>query len=190
MSPNFLDVIVINDSDPDDNLQPSASSVLLADSTAGIPSTANSNATNFGHPATPRGKSEPTLWATGLGPPAETQICQRQTRSLPHDVIDVDADEPSDGPPVSFQITAFVSNPYETNQQLFSQNGPEPIGLHHRCHVKRANSTSEHGTKASTITITTEIGARRPPYQRWSMVRLSSLNISCLQRLGGKTLFG
>lgn len=105
--PNTLDVIVISDSDPDDNLQPSASSVILVDSIAAIPGTVNSNTTSSGHPATPRGKSEPTLRVSGLGPPAETQI---RPRSLPHGVIDVDADEPSDRP-VSFQITANRMRP-------------------------------------------------------------------------------
>jgi hypothetical protein len=107
--PNTREVIVIGDSDSDDNnLQPSASSVVLVDSIARIPPTANSNATSSRHPDTPRGKSEPTLCVAGLVPSAETR--QRQTRSLPHNVIDVDADELSDGPPVSFQITAFVLN--------------------------------------------------------------------------------
>jgi hypothetical protein len=103
--PKALEVIVISDSDPDDDLQLCTSSVSLIDSIA----------TSSGHPATPRGKSEPTLHGTGLGPPAEKRIRQRQTRSLPHNVIDVDADdEPSDsdGPSVSFQIYG----PYDTDQ--------------------------------------------------------------------------
>lgn len=153
--PKTLEVIVISDSDLDDDLQPSTSSVSLIDSIARSPGTINSNATSSGHPATPRGKSEPTLHATGLGPgpPAETRIRQRQTRSLPHDVIDVDADdEPSDsdGPSVSFQITPFVLDRMtQTNNYPCSQNGPElpVIGLHHRCYVQRPKSTSEHGVR-------------------------------------------
>ena len=108
--PNTREVIVIGDSDSDDNLQPSASSVVLIDNIVGIPST-NTNATSSRHPDTPRGKSEPTLYVTGLVPPVETR--QRQTRSLPHNVIDVDADELSDGPPVS----CIRIEPYETDHR-------------------------------------------------------------------------
>jgi len=121
--PNTLDLIVISDSDPDNNVQPGASSALLVGGISGIPPTANSNATSSAHPATPRGKSEPILRVTGLGPPAETQICRRQTRSLPPDVIDVDVDEPSDGPPVSFQITAFVSNHMRPTNNYSAKTG-------------------------------------------------------------------
>jgi len=123
--PNTLEVIVVSDSDPDDNLQPSTS-VSLVDSIPGSSGTTNSNATSSGHPATPRGKSEPTLHAVGLGPPAETQIRQRQTRSLPHDVIDVDADESSDSdrPSVSFQITPFVSNRMRQTNNYPAKTGP------------------------------------------------------------------
>ena len=117
--PNTREVIVIGDSDSDDSLQPSASSIVLVDSIARIPSTANSNATSSRHPDTPRGKSEPTLCVTGLVPSAETR--QRQTRSLPHNVIDVDADELSeDGPPVRLQIVS--------NRMRLTNNYPAKAG--------------------------------------------------------------
>ena len=117
--PNTREVIVIGDSDSDDSLQPSASSIVLVDSIARIPSTANSNATSSRHPDTPRGKSEPTLCVTGLVSSAETR--QRQTRSLPHNVIDVDADELSeDGPPVRLQIVS--------NRMRLTNNYPAKAG--------------------------------------------------------------
>src|SRR6266851_2788614 len=113
---NTGEVIVIDDSDPDDCPQLGASSVLPVDRITGASSTANLNATDSGRPpASRRGKSEPSY--TGLSRPTTTQLRRRITKSVPHDddVIDVDSDEPTDEqPPVSFRITLFVLKPTTT----------------------------------------------------------------------------
>jgi hypothetical protein len=110
---NTGEVIVIDDSDSDDYPQPGASSVLPVDRITGVSNTANLNATGPGRPpASRRGKSEPSY--TGLNRPTPTQHRRRITKSVPHDVIDVDSDEPTDEPPVSFRITLFVLKPTTT----------------------------------------------------------------------------
>ena len=79
-------VIVIDDSDQEDCPQPAVNSIA--------------GPSNAPHPPTSqRGKSVPM---PQLPPPTGAQTRQRSAKSKPHEIIEIDSDESSDKPPVSF----------------------------------------------------------------------------------------
>jgi hypothetical protein len=108
-------VIVINDSDQEDCSQFDKSTISLENGIAGILSTDNASGSTSSVTSR-RGKSEAVSCDTRFAPTTDTRIRRRSTRSLPHEVIEIDSDTPS----VRLQDIALVSH----QQIIRSQNGP------------------------------------------------------------------